>query len=101
MGKSVFAWYRPVFKTNEPEYVEKIGLDATIFLRFARMCRNMFIVLAVVGCAIIVPVNVANSIQFQKQYGDLGSKAIFLMTPRDLFGNVFWAFVGHTAPYTV
>jgi hypothetical protein len=93
MGKSLFAWYRPVFKTNEPEYVEKIGLDATIFLRFARMCRNMFIVLAVVGCAIIVPVNVANSIQFQKQYGDLGSKAIFLMTPRDLFGNVFWAFV--------
>jgi hypothetical protein len=94
MGKSLFAWYRPVFKTNEPEYVEKIGLDATIFLRFARMCRNMFIVLAVVGCAIIVPVNVTNSVTFQKKVGgDLWSKAIFLMTPRDLFGDIFWAFV--------
>jgi hypothetical protein len=83
-----------VFKTNEPEYVEKIGLDATIFLRFARMCRNMFVVLAIVACAIIVPVNVIKSVEFQKNFdGDMSSKAIFLMTPRDLFGQVFWAFV--------
>ncbi|KAF1830772.1 DUF221-domain-containing protein [Decorospora gaudefroyi] len=94
MGKSLFAWYRPVFKTSEPEYVEKIGLDATVFLRFARMCRNMFCVLAIVGCAIIVPVNVTNSVSFQKNFdGSLASKAIFLMTPRDLFGDIFWAFV--------
>src|SRR4051794_35576647 len=64
LDKSLFAWYRPVFKTNEPEYVDKIGLDATIFLRFARMCRNMFVVLAVVGCAIIIPVNITKSVQF-------------------------------------
>ncbi|CAA9966376.1 hypothetical protein P3342_013083 [Pyrenophora teres f. teres] len=94
LDKSLFAWYRPVFKTNEPEYVEKIGLDATIFLRFARMCRNMFIVLAVVGCAIIIPVNISKSVEFQKNFeGSLGGKVIFLMTPRDLFGRIFWAFV--------
>ncbi|KAF1947595.1 DUF221-domain-containing protein [Clathrospora elynae] len=94
MGKGLFAWFHPVFKTNEDEYVDRIGLDATVFLRFARMCRNMFIVLAIVGCAIIVPVNVKNSLEFQKNLpGDLSSKAIFLMTPRDLFGEVFWAFV--------
>lgn len=94
MGKGLFAWYKPVFKTSEDEFVEKIGLDATIFLRFARMCRNMFCVLAVVGCAIIIPVNMIKSVEFAKSYG--GAKAssiIFLMTPRDLFGNVFWAFV--------
>ena len=94
MGKSLFAWYRPVFKTNEDEYVEKIGLDATVFLRFARMCRNMFVVLAVVGCAIIVPVNVKGSVDFQKQFnGANANAAIILMTPRDLFGEIFWAFV--------
>ncbi|KAJ4378163.1 hypothetical protein N0V83_000996 [Neocucurbitaria cava] len=96
MGRGVFAWYKPVFKTNEDEYVEKIGLDATVFLRFARMCRNMFVVLAVVGCAILVPVNVTQSVDFQKNghfNTDLVKTAIFLMTPRDLFGDIFWAFV--------
>ncbi|KAH7380053.1 hypothetical protein BKA66DRAFT_420119 [Pyrenochaeta sp. MPI-SDFR-AT-0127] len=94
MGKGLFAWYKPVFRTNEDEYVEKIGLDATVFLRFARMCRNMFVVLAIVGCAIIVPVNVSKSVQFQNQFNNVSSKtAIILMTPRDLFGEIFWAFV--------
>lgn len=94
LDKSLFAWYKPIFKTNEPEFVDKIGLDATIFLRFARMCRNMFIVLAVVGCAIIVPVNVTKSVELQSHFDEpLSSKIIFLMTPRDLQGQIFWAFV--------
>lgn len=94
MGKGLFAWYKPVFKTNEDAYVEKIGLDATVFLRFGRMCRNMFIVLAIVGCAVIIPVNVIKSVEFQnKLHGVEADKAIFLMTPRDLFGRIFWAFV--------
>lgn len=93
LGKSLFAWYRPVFKTNEDEYVEKIGLDATLFLRFARMCRNMFIVLAIVGCAVIIPVNVVKSREFQKKKEHDWKAAIFLMTPRDLFGDIFWVFI--------
>ncbi|KAF2133487.1 DUF221-domain-containing protein [Dothidotthia symphoricarpi CBS 119687] len=89
-----FAWYHPIFKTNEDQYMHQIGLDATIFLRFGRMCRNMFLVLSVVGCAIIVPVNVIKSVEFQKNFGGATiSTAIFLMTPRDLFGEIFWAFV--------
>jgi hypothetical protein len=84
-----------VFKTAEQEYVDKIGVDATIFLRFARMCRNMFIVLAIVGCVILIPVNVKNSVDFKKNanFAVNASEAILLMTPRDLFGNIFWAFV--------
>lgn len=96
MGKNLFAWYKPVFKTNEDTYVDMIGMDATIFLRFARMCRNMFLVLAVVGCAIIIPINVTKSVQFRSSNNFSGASinsAIFLMTPQDLFGDVFWAFV--------
>jgi hypothetical protein len=92
MGKGLFAWYNPVFKTNEDTYVEKIGLDAAIFLRFGRMCRNMFIVLAIAGCAIIIPINVKNSVDFANR-AQFDTKAIYLMTPRDLFGDIFWAFV--------
>ncbi|KAL6711271.1 hypothetical protein ACN47E_005802 [Coniothyrium glycines] len=92
MGKGLFAWWNPVFKTNEDYYVEKIGLDATIFLRFGRMCRNMFIVLAITGCAIIIPINVKNSVDFANR-AQFEKKTIYLMTPRDLFGQVYWAFV--------
>ncbi|KAF2787493.1 DUF221-domain-containing protein [Melanomma pulvis-pyrius CBS 109.77] len=100
LGKGLFAWWNPVFKTHEDEYVEKIGLDATIFLRVARMCRNLFAVLAIVGCAIIIPINVTKSKARQNaaqaaQGNTLPSKsALFLMTPKDLDGEIFYAFVG-------
>ncbi|KAF2712080.1 DUF221-domain-containing protein [Pleomassaria siparia CBS 279.74] len=99
MGKSIFAWYKPVFHTHEDDYVEKIGLDATIFLRVARMCRNMFAVLSIFGCAIIIPINVVNSKAVEKKTQAAGgstvasSGAIFLMTPRSLSGQIFWAFI--------
>ncbi|KAL5117551.1 hypothetical protein ACEQ8H_004581 [Pleosporales sp. CAS-2024a] len=93
MGKSLFAWYRPVFKTNEDLYVQMIGLDATIFLRFARMCRNLFTVLSIIGCAVIIPVNVVKTNQFTKNANFQSAKAIVLMTPKNLFGDIFWVFV--------
>jgi hypothetical protein len=92
MGKSLFAWWKPVFKTTEREYIQTIGMDATVFLRVARMCRNMFLTLAVAGCGIIIPVNVFKSTVYDGQ--TRGSKnIIFLMTPKDLFGSAYWAFV--------
>jgi len=92
MDKSLFAWYRPVFRTNEPDYMHTIGMDATIFLRVARMCRNMFMTLALFGCAIIIPVNVTKSTTYNEETKS-GKNIIFLMTPRDLFGEAYWAFV--------
>lgn len=95
LDKSLFAWYKPVFKTNEDYYVERIGMDATVFLRFARMCRNMFITLAVFGCAIVIPINIIYSVR-SGSYKDLNkeSKSIFaIMTPSKLSGNVFWTHV--------
>lgn len=96
LDKTLFAWYKPVFKTNENYYVDRIGMDATVFLRFARMCRNMFITLAVFGCAIVIPVNIIYSIKQGQINKDLSkeSKYIFvMMTPSQLYGEVFWAHV--------
>lgn len=96
LDKSLFAWYKPVFKTNEDYYVDRIGLDATVFLRFSRMCRNMFITLAIFGCSIIIPVNIIYSIRQGRISQNLSdeSKSIYvLMTPQRLSGEVFWAHV--------
>jgi hypothetical protein len=92
MDKSLFAWFRPVFKTNEPEYMHIIGMDATVFLRIARMCRNMFICLAIVACAIILPVNIAKATDVGGDNKSI-SNIVFLMTPMYLFGQPFWAYV--------
>jgi len=58
VGKGLFAWVTPVIKTKEQAVIEKVGLDAAIFLRFIKMCRNMFLVLSILGCSILIPVNV-------------------------------------------
>ncbi|KAG9967388.1 DUF221 family protein, partial [Aureobasidium melanogenum] len=57
VGKGVLDWVAPVMRTKEQDLVEKVGLDATIFLRFANMCRNIFICITIVGCAILIPIN--------------------------------------------
>ena len=46
MGRGIFAWVGPLVKTNEQDLVKLIGLDATVFLRFLAMCRNIFVLIA-------------------------------------------------------
>lgn len=92
MGKGLFAWVKPIITTKEDALVEKIGLDATIFLRFTKMCRNIFLVLSLVGCAILIPVNVAGGHQMYKQW-DKSINGLMKMTPQYMFGSIFWAFV--------
>ena len=61
IGKGMFAWFWPVATTNEAELVERVGLDATVFLRFTRMCRNIFVLVTIVAIAILLPANVISS----------------------------------------
>ncbi|PHH74724.1 hypothetical protein CDD80_2884 [Ophiocordyceps camponoti-rufipedis] len=87
LGKKPWAWITPVLQTTEASLVPQIGMDATIFLRFTRMCRNMFLVLALVGFAILVPVNVANSTVYEGHISDWTMR----ITPRDVWGQPQWA----------
>ena len=43
--------------TKEPELVEKLGLDAATFLRFLHMMRWLFTVIAVLGAASLIPLD--------------------------------------------
>ncbi|PKY08363.1 DUF221-domain-containing protein [Aspergillus campestris IBT 28561] len=61
VGKGMFAWLKPVLRTKESELVECIGLDAAIFLRFTKMCRNIFICLSIIGCGVMIPLNLTQS----------------------------------------
>jgi calcium permeable stress-gated cation channel len=54
----LFSWLRPVWSCTDEYLLDKIGLDAVLFLRFWRMCRNIFICLGVLGVVVIIPFNV-------------------------------------------
>jgi hypothetical protein len=90
LGKSPWAWFGPVWRTTEQELVDKVGLDATIFIRFTKMCRNIFLVLSVMGCGILIPVNVIGG----KQFNGVGNISSFMkMTPQFMIGSIYWALV--------
>ncbi|KAF2432844.1 DUF221-domain-containing protein [Tothia fuscella] len=90
LGKSPWAWIGPVFRTKETMLVEKVGLDAAIFIRFTKMCRNIFLVLTVVGCGILIPINWlgGNEQKFNK-----GAATLMKMTPQFMLGRWFWGLV--------
>jgi len=71
--KGLFAWLKPLFRTKEPEMVERVGLDAVVFLRVSRMMAWMFMALSVLGVGILIPVNVIAAKQtgyFSSNSGD-------------------------------
>lgn len=71
--------------------MDKIGLDAVLFLRFLRMIRNIFMVLTVVGCGILIPINIVGGSPFYEQWNNIPTLMKF--TPQYIFGTKFWAFV--------
>lgn len=84
MGKGVFAWVGPVLNTTEQELVQQIGLDAVVFLRVLRMCRNMFVILAIVGCGILIPINLSKGQKFST------TTTIMEVTPFNVYGSANW-----------
>lgn len=57
ISKGLFAWFGPVATVHEKELVQKVGLDATVFLRFTKMCRNIFGVITIISCGVVLPTN--------------------------------------------
>lgn len=91
LEKGLFAWARSVKQIEEQELVEKIGLDAVVFLRFLRMLRNIFLILAVIGCAVLIPINVTGGHALYSQWNNIATLMKF--TPQYIFGQKFWAYV--------
>ena len=69
--------------------MEKIGLDAIVFLRFTTMLRNIFLVMSVLGLAVMIPVNVLG----RNKDISRDVSAIQIMTPMFLFGRALWSHV--------
>lgn len=77
----------PLWKTKEKDLVRLAGMDAVIFLRFINMCRNMFVVMALAGCGILIPVNYTQSIMSD------GVSWVLRLTPQNVWNNGQWGTV--------
>ncbi|TEA07964.1 Uncharacterized protein C8034_v000373 [Colletotrichum sidae] len=88
IGNKVWSWVVPLWKTGESELVHHVGMDATIFLRFVRMCLFMFGTISIFGVAILVPVYLNNAVDYGTG-ADI--KWILAITPMDVWGQAFWA----------
>ncbi|KAF4550948.1 Hypothetical protein D9617_15g043020 [Elsinoe fawcettii] len=92
VAKHPLAWLTPVLRTKEHELVDKLGLDATVFIRFSKMCRNIMTVLAIIGCGILIPTNVVAGRAMTKSF--TGIQFLPLLTPQFLYqSSAFWAYV--------
>ncbi|KAI1275189.1 hypothetical protein F5Y07DRAFT_183369 [Xylaria sp. FL0933] len=88
IGKGFFAWVMPLWRTNEEELVAHAGMDAALFIRVMQMCRNIFLVLSVLGTAVLLPIYW--ELNTQKQ----GKQKWFLrLTPANVWGEPIWALV--------
>ncbi|KAJ7772127.1 hypothetical protein DFH07DRAFT_216960 [Mycena maculata] len=92
MDDSICGWLPPLIHTKEPELVDKIGLDAAVFLRFGRLMRWLFTGVAALTCGILLPINVVYNIKADVQ----GRTILSAMTIRDLSGNILFVHVGVT-----
>jgi hypothetical protein len=90
IGRSPWAWFSVVLKERENAMIEKVGMDAAIFIRFTHMCRNIFLVLSVIGCGILIPVNVVVG---GNQFALKSTPSLAKMTPQFMIGRVYWALV--------
>ena len=87
-----FSWLPPLIYAKEPELLEKIGPDAVVFLRFLRLMRWLFTVLALLACAITLPVDIAYNMRHNPQ----GKTILSMLTIQDVKGDSLFVHVGAT-----
>lgn len=83
-------WLPPLIRTKEPELVDKLGLDAVAFLRFTRMTRLLYSSIALLCCAVLIPINVTYNL---KNVSSVDRDALSMLTIRDVKGSLLFVHV--------
>ncbi|KZT53055.1 DUF221-domain-containing protein [Calocera cornea HHB12733] len=91
ISNGFFDWVRPLLTTNEDALMHLIGLDAVAYLRFGRMLRYIFIIIAALLCAVLIPVNVVYTKKNTTNYNTLS-----MLTIGSVSGNILYVHVGMT-----
>lgn len=90
IGKGITDWIPPILHAKEAELMQTIGLDSVAYLRFLRMCRNMFLCIGVLCCAVLIPVNVVYNLKNVKA---ANRNYLLMLTMENVRGDWLWAHV--------
>jgi hypothetical protein len=98
ISKSFFGWLSPLIHVKEPELVDKVGLDATTFLRFLRMMRWLFTALGILGAVALIPGDAITQLRNPK----LAKSRTFLsiLTIQSIGGNLVYAHIAASYVFT-
>ncbi|VTT74139.1 unnamed protein product [Fusarium fujikuroi] len=88
IGKAPWSWITTLWQTKEEQLVPLIGMDATVFLRFVRMCRNMFFTLCFTGVGILLPINYTRWLDYK---GDKTANWVINITPLTVYAPAIWS----------
>ncbi|XP_020571249.1 calcium permeable stress-gated cation channel 1-like [Phalaenopsis equestris] len=97
----IFAWIPAALKMPEPELIEHAGLDSAVYLRIYLLGLKIFVPIAFLGFAILVPVNYTNdTLETMKvEYSDIDKLSISNIPNRSdrfwthlvmAYGFTFW-----------
>lgn len=90
LSDGFFGWLSPLIYTKEPVLVDKVGLDAVIFLRFLRLMRWLFGSIALLGCVTLLPIDIVFNL---KNIPSKQRDPLSMMTIRDVQGPFVWVHV--------
>ncbi|KAF9177670.1 hypothetical protein BGZ51_003740 [Haplosporangium sp. Z 767] len=62
----IFTWITASFKVKDDDLVNRIGLDAYMFLRFQRMSATLFAGFTLLAIPILLPLNIVNGLNVQE-----------------------------------
>lgn len=93
LGKHPFSWMLSVFRMSDDRLVDFIGIDAVLYIKFMTMLRNIFLVLAVLGCLVMIPINVTYNAKSPLAPSVSKSDAFILMTPTLIYGTPLYAHI--------
>ncbi|KAL4071291.1 hypothetical protein V8B97DRAFT_2044343 [Scleroderma yunnanense] len=93
ISDSLLGWLPPLIRTKEPELLDKVGLDAVTFLRFTRMMRSLLAVVALLCCAILLPIDVVYNL---KHVSSSKRDILSMLTIRDVQGSYLFVHVAVT-----
>lgn len=98
IGKGITDWIPPVLHATEADLMQTVGLDSVAYLRFLRMCRNMFLCIGTLCCAVLIPVNVVYNLKYVKAEN---RNYLLMLTMENVKGDWLWAHVVGTYLLTV
>ncbi|GAA6058859.1 hypothetical protein JCM10212_002803 [Sporobolomyces blumeae] len=90
IGKGITDWIPPVLHAKEADLMQTVGLDSVAYLRFLRMCRNMFLCIGTLCCAVLIPVNVVYNLKYVKAEN---RNYLLMLTMENVKGDWLWAHV--------